>query len=502
MRRTSLPSRHAVAALLVAVASACGGHAPAPWGAAPATVAAGPLPHGPSEPVRGLPMPSLDVAWTPPMVVAGDVEQLRAALALHRSVALHLGQRLGDPEHVIGLEALVRTLHPDIAIAAEEVAPRPFGEQALPLEREPDDGRARPRYRFDDRMLAASPEGMGATGGAEPGPPPTAALVVDDAALDLGRWRALPARTVGSCEAPMAALAAGQEQSLAELEPFLDHADATLWQVYRPALRDILPQLLSELEPYRTAPDRTALSDDREHTQHQCGHAYWEYVQSFARCGEALASCPPAPRVYLMGGARIGTAEPNAWIPPGCATAVGRDYVAELRTVAVESAQVAQEHLAPSWSALADRVGAITEVYEALEDVCAPRRRRFAEADLQAARGRLAAIGEALASDEPAHPAARWAVADEPFHVPGYGPVRQVARYHAGPGSASEAVVGQARALRELVLGRALCRTGQPALPLAVALVGASGHTEFFGYFFEEELLCGELPPLVAAGEG
>ena len=491
MRRPSLILHHGLATALALYASACGGHAPAPWGAAPATVAAGPLPRGPSEPVQGLPMPSLDVPWTPPSLVAGDVEPLAAALAGHESIALRLGPRFGGPEAMARIEALVHALRPGVAIASQELEAEPFAGAALPLTREPDDGGARPRYRFEGRMAVGDPHER---------PPSTASavLVIADAELDAGKWRALPARAVGSCRAPMVALAAGQEQSLAELEPFLDHADGTLWQVYRPALRAILPQLFAELEPYREPRPRAEL-DAREQDQYQCGHAYWQHVEAYARCGEELATCAPAPRVFLMGGARIGTAEPNVWIPEDCAALVGRDYVQELRTIAAEAAEVAQEHLAPSWSALADRVGAITEVYDALEDVCTPRRRRFAEADLRAARGRLAAIGQALASAEGAHPAGGWALAEEPFHVPGSGPGWQVARYDAGPGSASQIAVEQARALRELVLGRALCRSGQPALPLAVALVQGGGEVEFFGYFFEEELSCGELPPLVEA---
>jgi hypothetical protein len=427
--------------------------------------------------------------WAPLAVVAGDVEALRIELARHASVALHLGPRLANPETIAHVEALVHALVPGIAIVAHDAEAEPFAGVTLPLEREADDDRSRPRYRFEGLSLPAVADAPWAS----------AVLAIDDAALDLGRWQALPARSVGSCHAPMAALAAGQEQSLAELEPFLDHADATLWQVYRPALRAILPGLQAELEPYREPRARAELSSDREHEQHRCGHAYWEHLQGFARCGDELDGCAPAPRVFLMGGARIGTAEPNTSIPDGCAARVGRDYVLELRAVAAEAAEVAQEHLAPSWSALADRVGAITEVYEALEDACVPRRRRLPPEDLEAARQRLAAVGRALASDELAHPAGGWGAAEEPFHVPGYGPVQQVARYHPGPGSASEIAVAQARALRELVLGRALCRSGQPAMPLAVALVRVpGGEVEHLGYYFEEELWCGELPPLWA----
>ncbi len=422
------------------------------------------------------------------MLTAGDLEQLRARLAGHDAVALHLGPRFGGGEWAMRMGSMLRTVEPSTALAGL-VQGQPYGGVTLPLVRAEDADGGRPRYRW-----TAGPLPRAASDGASDA---SAVLVIDDAEVEPGAWRALPAKAVGSCRAPMTALAVGQEQSLAELEPFLDHADAVLWQVYRPALEATVPRLSSELTSYETLRTRSEFDDNGSWEQYQCGHAYWEYLQNFVRCGAEAQSCPSAPRMFLIGGARIGTAEPSFYIPDGCAAKVGRDYVEELRTVAAESSQVAEEHLAPSWVALADRLGAVTEVYEALEDVCTPRRRRFAPDDLAAARQRLAAIGEALASDEMAHPAGRWTTEQVPFHVPGYGPVQQVAYYDAGQGSPSRTAVGQARALRELLLARALCRSATPALPLATALVdGDTGKVEFFGFFFEEELFCGELPPM------
>ncbi|MCA9711240.1 MAG: hypothetical protein KDK70_35710, partial [Myxococcales bacterium] len=107
---------------LLALCSACAGHPPPPRGAAPATMTAGPLPHGPAEPGGGLPVPSLDVAWAPPMLVAGDLAPLREALARHASVAMHLGDRLSGPEGTERAVAMVQALRPGAAVTALEVA--------------------------------------------------------------------------------------------------------------------------------------------------------------------------------------------------------------------------------------------------------------------------------------------------------------------------------------------------------------------------------------------
>jgi len=477
------PSNPGPALALLALAlgsSACAGHRPPPRGAAPAIFAAGPLPSGPAEPVRGLPIPSLDVGWMPPILTAGDLGSLRDALQRHPSVALVLGDRLGGDEWESRAGALVRTLRPQATVTTSASGADPFAGVTLPSP-------------VSDAAVAAPPAGSLPTA-----PDASATLLVGDVGAGQSGWRSLPARAVGSCRAPMEALAAGQEQSLAELEPFLDHADAVLWQVYRATMQATLPRLRAELSAYRAPRPREAFDDEASFAQHRCGHAYWEVLRAFEPCGAQPEACAPAPRLFLVGGARIGTAEPSVYVPSDCAAKVGRDYVAELRSVATESAEVAQEYLAPSWSALADRLGSVTEVYQALEDVCVPQRRRFAEDDLEVVRGRLAAIGRTLASDELGHPAGRWVTELQPFHVPGFGPVQQVAYYDAGPGSPSEAAVGEARALRELVLQRALCRSAQPSMPMVAALVeGTSGEVESFGYFFEEQLFCGELPPLL-----
>jgi hypothetical protein len=206
--------------------------------------------------------------------------------------------------------------------------------------------------------------------------------------------------------------------------------------------------------------------------------------------------------MYLMGGARIGSAEPSFFVEPRCPERIGRDYVLELRQVAREAAQVARDHLEPDWVVLADRLGTITDVATTLEDVCTPRRRRHTPADVEQARTRLARIGRTLASEDLQHERGRWEIEDDQFHVPGVGPVRQLARFEAGSTSAAQSVRTEAARLRQFVLARALCRSGHDPLPLVAMVVDvAHPRPTFLGYFLREELLCADLPPRGTASE-
>lgn len=467
------------------------------------TVASGPLPDGPRVPEHGLPIVSLDVDWTPPQIVAGDVGALAEALAEVSSEGRIVELRLGPPFEGEAWETqtaqMISALAPGVAIEAgppRSVTSMLAADTRLGLDRvgapspwEP------PRYDPKSVSLAPSPLGRLASEGAS-GAPEAFTLTIDRAPIDQAVWDSLPAHARGDCGSAFEALALGQEQSLAYLETFLDHADALLWKVYRAELQTYLPSLAQELGPFAEIKSEGQFEDPRQWERYQCGHAYWEYLQNFTACGDDLRTCPSAPRVFLVGGARIGSAEPSFFVDEQCPNLVGRDYALELRNLAVEASEVARDSLDPSWSTLADRLGTITELHAALEDVCTPRRRRFAQADLEEARRRLTEIGYALAADPPTETEGQWTVRDGQFHVPGVGAVRQVATFETGRGSEAMEVVAQSRALRQFVLGRALCRSGHDPLPLVV--VGAEpgvAHPDFLGYFYREELFCADLPP-------
>ena len=470
---------------LCAVALTCGPKQP-PRTAAPASSVSTPLPGGgPAPPDSGLDFPSLAVAWSPPMSTAGDPQALAAALADVDDLTLALGPRLAGAAWEQRGVALVAALSPTTRVSArrhagllELVEPSPD----LQTPRRSLGPAGRPQYAAALRMQPTWPKGH--------------VLALDDAEVDPAGWQALPAVNVGSCEPAMQALARGQELALAQLGPFLDHADALLWTVYRAELQAFVPGFAAELQAYAQARPREDFADAEAWAQHQCGRAYHEHVQRYAGCGAAAASCPGAPRLVLVGGARIAAPELTPTLADNCPALVGRDYTAEIRRLGQSAAEAASDALGREWTMLADRLGALTEVHAALEDICTPRRRRFAESDLGEARARLGRLGAALASDELEVGTGRWQLGDAPLMVPGLGPARELARFEPGSTSINAGIVADARALRDFVLTRSMCRSGHTPAPLVAVLAEPGRGAAFVGYFYEEELFCGPLPPL------
>lgn len=483
-RRASRVTLAALALGLGASHLACGPRQ-APRSAAPAAAVATSRPvGGPPAPARGLVFPSLAVAWTPPMLTAGDPVALADALRRGEDLTLAMGPRLAGVAWEQRAAGLVAALSPATRVTGRRSAGLLEVVEASPDLKRPrrDLGPGgRPRYAANLRLHAGWPKGQ--------------VLAIDDAEVEVGAWESLPAVSVGSCEPAMQALAAGQEQALAQLGPFLDHADGLLATMYRAELRAFVPGFLAELEGYAQARPREAFADEEQWAQHECGRAYREQLERHARCQEA-ARCPEAPRLVLVGGVRIASVDASPPAGERCPALVGRDYDAELRRLGQSAAEAASAALNPAWTMLADRLGTLTEVHATLEDLCTPRRRRFAPADLEEARQRLTDLGGALASDVLEAEAGRWQIRDEPLYVPGLGPTREMARFEVEATAINAGIVAGARALREFVLGRSLCRPGPAAAPLALVLAEQPGPVSFFSFFYEEELFCGSLPPL------
>ncbi len=457
------------------------------------------LPEGPPSPTGGLPMPDLDIEWAPPSHSAGDPLALAEAIARHPRVGLIVDPSvIGEGEGQLDparLGALIHRLAPDTAVHA--LAGAELGEIVL------EDPTLVPKPAANGRLHWTLPESLAidrerARGWAERGDP--AVLVVGTVAIDGATWRSLGEASVGSCDPLETRLLAGQTSSLTELEPFLDYADEVLARVYQVELAELLPKLqadLAEFEPVRSRADFRSLA---QWNRHECGEKYREYLEPFAACVEwgTPRACSMAPRLFLRDAARIGSIEPSGYLPAHCPARLGHDYVEELREPARKAADLAGDVLDVNWLALAERLATLSEIHGALEDLCKPARRRFADADIDELRQRMVAVGELFQRTESDPPNdARFLTIDGSFHVPGVGAVRQLARFDGGTGSASRALVEAARGLRRFTRERARCvaRPGDP--PVMMVLVdSASAKPEFLAFFHAEELDCADLGPL------
>ena len=444
------------------------------------------LPLPPSPPTAGLVMPAFDGEWTPPMLTAGDPAALGVALASAESWSLWVDARLARDGQGMHLRAVLADLG-GVQVAEpsrlEGGVGNFLGGVALPLDRLPLARGGRPRYGSTGMGPIAAPGGE--SGGA--------ALVVGNAMLDLPQWNALEAVTVGSCAPAFRDLAEGQEASLALLEPYFERGDAILWRSFRAGLARELPALRKELEPYAELRPQASFPNEQERDRYLCGQAYWRYIDIYHRCQQSAQSCLGAPRIFLQGSLQIGLPGPDTSSLGSCPELLGRDYVASVRELAEVASRDAIHGLDDRWSVLADRLGIINEVYAVLEDICVPRRRRFSAAAVSEARRRLSQVVRELGSADHEVRAAGWVTSEDYFEIAGVGRVAELARFDGVV--LNQEIRAHTRALRESIFDMARCRHPSDEQPLVV-LALRDGAASFLGYFFEEELLCGDLPAL------
>lgn len=498
---------------------ACSPSTPMIAGPIAASPAPAPIPDGPPPPTGGLPMPSLDLDWRPPSAAAGDVQALAAALARHPRVGLIVDPSIaeaGGELDAMRIAALVGRLAPNTAV-------RPIGSDGggpilADIIRE--DPPLLPASGADGRTQWATPNTLALDverlrALAEFGDP--AVLVVGPVGVDTPTWRRLASSSVGTCDPLLDELLDGQRESLRLLEPFLDHADAVLASAYLVELAAVVPSIREQLAEFEQERDRRDF-DAQGWARYQCGRRYHQYLQPFATCvaaterlgatevarleaghgaGGVKTPCPTTPRLFLRGAARIGSVEPSDYIPTECPQLLGRDYVEALRAPARTAAEITGDHLDVRWLILAERLATLAEVYDALEQLCTPGRRRFAGDDVASLRARVIELGQLYQRDEqPAHDA-RFLDNDASFHVPAIGKVRQLARFDGGTGSASRALIAAARELGKFDRTHAQCVARPGDAPLMAMLIDtARAEPEFLGFYYEEELWCGELGPL------
>ncbi|MEE9383719.1 MAG: hypothetical protein V3V08_09925 [Nannocystaceae bacterium] len=451
---------------------------------------------GPAPPVRGLPVPAMPQRWRPPSLVAGDVVDLRVHLSglggrtvlVDERLVITAGrERLKRALAALGLGGPLVPLSPDHLVAAD-----------IPVVRQPEsDAAPGPRYRADVVRISADWIEAARVHGDR-------IVVIADAPVDLRQWNRMPSHVDGGCQTAIASLATGQEQSLAMIERFLDYADRLLAESFRQELARHLPVLQARLDAYRLRrPAQGGVAGENGDTEARergggdgCVASYERYLRWFGRCLGSSSACRTSPRLLLSGWARVGLPLPPVVVAERCARDVGRDFPDAFSEMATRAARRVAHYEDLDWSERADRLATFSRVAEVVETICAPRRRRFTEADLVELDGRLDAIVDVYRSPVGVLAEARWRFASFAIHVPGLGAFREVARFDAGPGSLSQRIREQAAGMQAFAVQRELCRTPSNSRPLALLVLDTqTGRASYFGLFYEEELFCADLPP-------
>lgn len=283
----------------------------------------------------------------------------------------------------------------------------------------------------------------------------------------------------GGCIEALAELDRGRAAAAAAFADLERQADAALAESFRRQLGEALPFLDAELERARA-----------DGSEPGCAGALGAFLDAYRPCLDGACALAPKFRAAAAGGIVAMDDGPAAAVPPRCAGgAGGRDYVGELRAAAGRAAaETFDAFPAASLSDVA-RFAAFEDAAARLADFCAARHRRYAEPEIASFNADVRALFEALAS---ADVRGEIAAAAGLERIPGLGPARVLARVLPVGTDPRAAGAG----LFDRLAGAARCAsgTGDDILQASVISVGTS-EVAFMGLFFEEQLLCGDLPP-------
>lgn len=457
-------------------------------------------PAGPPPPSSPGDLPAFTASWTPPSIVAGNVDALGAQLSSYRHIALMLGPRING---VIGEKEafdLVSALSPQASVVARgdrmlEGLLRERGELPVRVQARADGSHdifGRPNYVWEGVTLDTTwKDHAPPLSGAE------AILVIDDAKIDRRQWQGLPMSSVGSCDAILDAVSTAHRATTDQLAPLLTHADRSLEEAYREVVGRSLPGLVRELAPYEPGRDRVDFGDGPSFEAYKCGVAYREVVDARASC--QAGPCGFAPRLLVHEGVRIGTRGDDVYVPSGCETRYGRDVRADVDAIAAAAATAVAEQLDPRWLELAQRASVLGQLQAQLEADCQPRRRRITPESLDRARDTMSALEAELETPLGAS-TGQWLAERVKFTMPRMGAVDVLFRHEPGQADASRRGVEHVATLAKTLRQGEACRSGATELPVVVLLTDvATSEVRFMSYFYEEELVCGGLAPLSAS---
>lgn len=322
-------------------------------------------------------------------------------------------------------------------------------------------------------------------------------LMIDGTSFNQQEWQNRPQYPVGECTAPLAEIEAARDQAMVAMAPFAGWFDGLLARAFEQELKNNLNGIARAVKRYESPTPPHGSRDDMR--GYECGHYYWKAAQPFIECETSPATCSVRPRLAYDEGLHVAYPQTQAYAPEDCSARFGRDIIGELHTMGQRAARAAADEVDASWLAFADGVAALDLIEHDLEQICEPARRRFSSADIGEAQRRLAGVGQAL-REPPAGPVGQWVDADGTVRGSGAGVMELLLTFQSGEQSPGGRARGEMADLTKFVRNAAKCTQTANQMPLTVAVldVGTSA-VGLLGFFYEEELFCPGMPPLLAS---
>ncbi len=436
-----------------------------------------------APPNEKLPIPDLSLEWTPAMIGGKQGEMLTAAIADRGAVMMVLGRGLSCAQWEDRIFQMIKAASEKTSVVARKrgtldklLLERGEIPYRRTLEASGVDVLGRPYYLPKDHML--NTEWLSrkkALKGAD------ALMTVRGLSVDDRKLRELRKRRRGGCDELETTLEGAANDAVTFFEPFMSRTNEELHGAFSRHLAKAVPFWRREIS---SASNRV----DPGGEEAGCLAAYRNYLDEFAPCMEG--SCAVSPQLGMAtDGVVIGMdMAPRNLVPDRCPSGLMRNYVGEMSDLASRAIEEVLPGLGDDWTTELLRYSALKRIERGMKDFCAPSHRRISKSDLTSAREQLRVLASDLSE---ATPSGEWISASGRDRIPKTGPVEILARVRAKGSNPEEDVARFVARLRDFNR----CTQGEERL-LQVALVDVgSSEVVFMGIFFEEQLVCEDMPP-------
>ncbi len=430
-------------------------------------------------PTAAVDIPVPDMEWTPVSYGAGSGEALAAQLTAIKSIALILPKKGNPVELENRVFQMVKAAAPNTEIVArgkaewdDFVAMQGRMPQRLSAVSEEPDGTTYhlPKdHPLSKKWLARKRILKGAEG----------LLVVRPIQLSDEYLKELRNEKTGGCDEMEKLLRDGIQQAQKGMADFERRVTEILGKEFSRYLASALPFWRGELLEIAAITDPDSL-------MMRCRDAYDKMLDQFEPC--IKKRCSRSPRLFIEGGGIVGMPDPAPSIPDVCPALGMRNYASEIVDLADRAVVEVLPALDGAWAAELVRFGGLEQGTKYIFDTCAPRHRRVNDTDLVAARKAVVSYFEAL---KQTRFTAMWKSVGGMEHVAGAGPVKVFARAKQSVGDAG----GDATRLQAALKKMSRCSTQGEQVYQASIIDVFSANVVYMGLFFEENLLCDEMPP-------